>query len=219
LPFDRSLASNSSPHTMKRSLRTLSTAARTARATPAPCSHLPRPSALASSRAFSSTPAKALATVSDLELAKDLKITGDEPLHVAPAADMLGFEVSETQPAGGADVGRPIYLDAQATTPTDPRVLDAMLPYMTNQYGNPHSKTHAYGWETEKAVEQGRQVRFSLGVGCTGAAQGSRFVSQYVADLIGANAKDVVFTSGATESNNMSIKGIARFNKGKKKHM
>lgn len=145
---------------MKRSLRTLSTAARTARATPAPCSHLPRPSAFASSRAFSSTPAKALATVSDLELAKDLKITGDEPLHVAPAADMLGFEVSETQPAGGADVGRPIYLDAQATTPTDPRVLDAMLPYMTNQYGNPHSKTHAYGWETEKAVEQGRQVRF-----------------------------------------------------------
>lgn len=145
---------------MKRSLRTLSTAARTARATPATCSHLPRPSAFASSRAFSSTPAQALATVSDLELAKDLKITGDEPLHVAPAADMLGFEVSETQPAGGSDVGRPIYLDAQATTPTDPRVLDAMLPYMTNQYGNPHSKTHAYGWETEKAVEQGRQVRF-----------------------------------------------------------
>lgn len=53
---------------------------------------------------------------------------------------------------------RPLYLDVQATSPTDPRVLDAMLPYMTNMYGNPHSRTHAYGWETEKAVEQAREV-------------------------------------------------------------
>jgi cysteine sulfinate desulfinase/cysteine desulfurase-like protein len=73
-----------------------------------------------------------------------------------------------------------------------------MLPYMTNQYGNPHSKTHAYGWETEKAVDAARKQ---------------------VADLIGADPKDIVFTSGATESNNMAIKGIARFYKGKKKHM
>ena len=95
---------------------------------------------------------------------------------------------------------RPIYLDAQATTPTDPRVLDAMLPFLTGLYGNPHSRTHAYGWETDKAVEQARQ---------------------YVADLIGADPKEVIFTSGATESNNMSIKGVARFfgRSGKKKHI
>jgi cysteine desulfurase len=95
---------------------------------------------------------------------------------------------------------RPIYLDAQATTPTDPRVLDAMLPYLTGLYGNPHSRTHAYGWETDKATEQARQ---------------------HVADLIGADAKEIIFTSGATESNNMSVKGVARFfgRSGKKKHI
>ncbi|OCL01121.1 cysteine desulfurase [Cenococcum geophilum 1.58] len=95
---------------------------------------------------------------------------------------------------------RPIYLDMQATTPMDPRVLDAMLPFMTGLYGNPHSRTHAYGWETEKAVEQARG---------------------YIADLIGADPKEIIFTSGATESNNMSIKGVARFfgRSGKKKHI
>lgn len=95
---------------------------------------------------------------------------------------------------------RPIYLDMQATTPLDPRVLDAMLPYMTGIYGNPHSRTHAYGWESEKAVETAREN---------------------VAKLIGADPKEIVFTSGATESNNMSIKGVARFfgRSGKKKHI
>ncbi|KAL8280134.1 hypothetical protein RQP46_007464 [Phenoliferia psychrophenolica] len=121
-----------------------------------------------------------------------------EPVVVSPNSDMLGFEVSSSNAAVQQAIGRPIYLDMQATTPTDPRVVDAMLPYMTNAYGNPHSKTHAYGWESEKAVEEGRK---------------------HVADLIGANPKDIVFTSGATESNNMSIKGIARFFKGKKKHI
>jgi cysteine desulfurase len=95
---------------------------------------------------------------------------------------------------------RPIYLDMQATTPVDPRVLDAMLPYMTGQYGNPHSRTHAYGWETDTAVEEARK---------------------HIADLIGADPKEIIFTSGATESNNMSIKGVARFFKrgGKKTHI
>lgn len=95
---------------------------------------------------------------------------------------------------------RPIYLDMQATTPTDPRVLDAMLPFWTGLYGNPHSRTHAYGWETDKAVEQARQ---------------------HIADLIGADPKEIIFTSGATESNNMSVKGVARFFKkgGKKNHI
>lgn len=74
-----------------------------------------------------------------------------------------------------------------------------MLPFLTNQYGNPHSRTHAYGWETEKAVEIARKQ---------------------VADLIGANAKDIIWTSGATESNNMAIKGIARFyGRSGKKHI
>lgn len=57
---------------------------------------------------------------------------------------------------------RPLYLDAQATTPLDPRVLDAMLPYLTHQYGNPHSRTHAYGWDSEKAMEKARQVIQSI---------------------------------------------------------
>ena len=80
----------------------------------------------------------------------------------------------------------------------DPRVLDAMMPYLTAYYGNPHSRTHAYGWETEEAVEKAR-------------AQ--------VASLIGADPKEVVFTSGATESNNISVKGIGRFYGVKKKHI
>jgi cysteine desulfurase len=95
---------------------------------------------------------------------------------------------------------RPIYLDMQATTPLDPRVLDAMLPFYAGLYGNPHSRTHAYGWETDKAVEEARQ---------------------HAADLIGADPKEIIFTSGATESNNMSIKGVARFfgRAGKKRHI
>lgn len=93
---------------------------------------------------------------------------------------------------------RPLYLDAQATTPLDPRVLDAMLPYLTYQYGNPHSRTHAYGWESEKAMETARQQ---------------------VADLIGADKKEIIFTSGATESNNISVKGVARFYRSKKSHV
>jgi cysteine desulfurase len=95
---------------------------------------------------------------------------------------------------------RPIYLDMQATTPVDPRVLDAMLPFYTGLYGNPHSRTHAYGWETETATEEARK---------------------HVADLIGADPKEIIFTSGATESNNMSIKGVARFfgRSGNKNHI
>ncbi|KAK6201636.1 pyridoxal phosphate-dependent transferase [Scheffersomyces amazonensis] len=93
---------------------------------------------------------------------------------------------------------RPIYLDVQATTPTDPRVLDKMLEFYTGLYGNPHSSTHAYGWETDKAVEKARG---------------------YIADVIGADPKEIIFTSGATESNNMAVKGVPRFYKKTKKHI
>jgi cysteine desulfurase len=92
----------------------------------------------------------------------------------------------------------PIYLDYQATTPMDPRVLEEMIPYFTGKFGNPHSRSHVYGWEAEEAVEVARKK---------------------VADLIGADAKEIVFTSGATESNNIAIKGVAEFNREKKKHL
>lgn len=93
---------------------------------------------------------------------------------------------------------KPLYLDAQSTTPLDFRVLDAMLPYMLASFGNPHSRTHAYGWEAEQAVEDARE---------------------HVAKLIGANSKDIIFTSGATESNNIAVKGVARFYRRNKNHI
>ena len=87
-------------------------------------------------------------------------------------------------------VKTPVYMDYQATTPMDPRVLDAMLPYYREVFGNPHSTSHSFGWRAADAVEKAR-------------AQ--------VAALIGADPKEIVFTSGATESNNLAIKGVARF--------
>lgn len=108
----------------------------------------------------------------------------------------------------------------QATTPVDPRVLDKMLPFFTNQYGNPHSRTHAYGWEAEHAVDEARSVRPA----CTGTCYlltdtFSLVCPQHVASIIGAHAKDIVFTSGATESNNMIVKGIAKFYGSKRNHI
>ena len=92
----------------------------------------------------------------------------------------------------------PIYLDYGATTPVDPRVVDAMIPWLREHFGNPASRSHAWGWEAEEAVEKARVD---------------------VADLIGADPREIVWTSGATESNNLAIKGAAQFYKGKGKHL
>ena len=93
---------------------------------------------------------------------------------------------------------RPVYLDYQATTPMDPRVVEAMMPYFMEKFGNPHSRNHEHGWEAEEAVEIARKQ---------------------VAELIGADEREIVFTSGATESNNLAIAGVARFYKDKKDHI
>lgn len=90
------------------------------------------------------------------------------------------------------------YLDYQATTPCDPRVVETMIPHFTENFGNPHSRNHTYGWQAEEAIETARSQ---------------------VADLIGANPKEIVFTSGATESNNLALKGVLDFYKETKNHI
>lgn len=92
----------------------------------------------------------------------------------------------------------PIYMDYSATTPVDPRVADVMIPYLRSQFGNPASRSHAYGWDAEAAVE---------------AARG------HVAALVNADSREIIWTSGATESNNLALKGAAQFYKGKGKHI
>lgn len=92
----------------------------------------------------------------------------------------------------------PVYLDYSATTPVDPRVAEKMIPYLCEKFGNPASRSHAYGWEAEKAVEEARAE---------------------VARYINADPREIVWTSGATEADNLAIKGVAHFYKDKGKHL
>lgn len=92
----------------------------------------------------------------------------------------------------------PIYMDYSATTPVDPRVVDVMVPYLAERFGNPASRSHSYGWQAEEAVEVARQ---------------------HVAELLGADAREIVWTSGATEGNNLAIKGATNFYRGRGKHI
>src|ERR1700743_3931811 len=92
----------------------------------------------------------------------------------------------------------PIYMDYSATTPVDPRVVKKMIPYLHEQFSTPASRSHQYGWDAERAVEEAREN---------------------VAALVNADPREIIWTSGATESNNLAIKGAAHFYKGKGKHI
>jgi cysteine desulfurase len=152
---------------------------------------------VSSARSFSSQAkdephARASFSPEKMESDQRYKITMEVPESLSRP-----FE-SEYSIRGKFREGRAVYLDMSSTTPLDPRVLDVMAPYMIGSYGNPHSRTHAFGWEAEQTVETAREQ---------------------VASLISANAKEIIFTSGATESNNLSIKGAAHFYGKRGKHI
>ena len=132
----------------------------------------------------------------DYLLVGDARGPGGASRAESPWPCIKDFRPDEKKESRGMKL--PIYLDYSATTPVDPRVAQKMIPYLTEFFGNPASRSHAFGWKAEEAVEEARA---------------------HVAALINADPKEIVWTSGATEGNNLAIKGAANFYKTKGKHL